>query len=88
MWVEESRGQRINEVRTAEAAETGADIVAVSCPFCMQMFEAGVGSVPAAVERGMQVLDVAELLDMSVAYGRVVGQGSGVAAAQPDPPGD
>ncbi|MBI2913489.1 MAG: (Fe-S)-binding protein, partial [Chloroflexi bacterium] len=88
MWVEESRGQRINEVRTQEAAETGAEIVAVSCPFCMQMFEAGLGSVPAAVEKGMQVLDVAELLDMSVAYGRVTGQGSRVMAETPDPPED
>ena len=78
MWVEESRGQRINEVRTEEAAETGADIIAVACPFCMQMFEAGIGSVPEAAERGMQVFDLAELLEMSVAYGRVMGRGSGV----------
>ena len=38
MWVEESRGQRINHARTEEAAATGAEIIAVACPFCMQMF--------------------------------------------------
>ncbi|MDP2674319.1 MAG: (Fe-S)-binding protein [Dehalococcoidia bacterium] len=70
MWVEESRGQRINHVRTEEAAATGADIIAVACPFCMQMFEEGVGSVPQAAEKGMQVFDLAELLDMSVACGK------------------
>jgi Fe-S oxidoreductase len=70
MWVEESRGQRINDVRMEEAAATGADIVAVACPFCMQMLESSVGSVPQAAEKGVQVLDLAELLDMSVTYSR------------------
>lgn len=72
MWMEESRGERINDVRISEAVETGADIVAVACPFCMQMFESSVGAVPAAEERGVQILDLAELLEMSVAYGRPV----------------
>ncbi|MBI1886710.1 MAG: (Fe-S)-binding protein [Chloroflexi bacterium] len=80
MWVEESRGQRINHARTGEAAGTGADVIAVACPFCMQMFEEGVGSVPEAAEKGMQVFDVAELLDMSVAYSRAA------AEAAADPP--
>jgi len=82
MWVEESGGQRINHARTEEAAETGADIVAVACPFCMQMFEEGVGSVPQAAEKGMQVFDLAELLDMSMAYSRP----PAAAAASADPP--
>ena len=76
MWVEESRGRHINHVRTEEAAETGADIIAVACPFCMQMFEDGVGSVASAsggAEKEMQVLDLAEMLDMSVAYSKPVG---------------
>jgi heterodisulfide reductase subunit B len=68
--MEESRGQRINQARTEEAAATGADIIAVACPFCMQMFEDGVGAVPQAAEKEMQVLDLAELLDMSVAYSK------------------
>ncbi len=74
MWVEESRGRRINHVRTEEAAATGADIIAVACPFCMQMFEDGVGSVPQAAARGMQVFDVAELVERSVAYSRPAAQ--------------
>ncbi|MEE8345770.1 MAG: heterodisulfide reductase-related iron-sulfur binding cluster [Dehalococcoidia bacterium] len=83
MWVEESRGKHINHVRTEEAAETGADIIAVACPFCMQMFEDGVGSVPQAAEKEMQVLDLAEMLDMSVAYSKPV-----AAVAASDPPAD
>ncbi|HLB26902.1 MAG TPA: (Fe-S)-binding protein [Dehalococcoidia bacterium] len=83
MWVEESRGQRINDVRTEEAASTGADIIAVACPFCMQMFESSVGSVPQAAERGMQVFDLSELVEMSVTYSRPA---PSPAAAPVDPP--
>jgi hypothetical protein len=36
----------------------------------MQMFESSVGNVPAAVERGVQVFDLAELLEKSVAVSR------------------
>jgi len=82
MWVEESGGQRINHARTEEAAATGADIIAVACPFCMQMFEEGVGSVPQAAERGMQVFDLAELLEMSVSFSRPA------ATAATDPPAE
>ncbi len=80
MWMEESRGERINNVRAAEAIATGADLIAVACPFCMQMIESGLGAVPAAEERGVQVIDLAELLDMSVAYGKPAkGNGGGPA---------
>ena len=82
MWVEESRGQHINHVRTEEAAGTGADIIAVACPFCMQMFEDGVGAVPQAADKEMQVLDLAELLDMSIAYSKPA------AAAAANPPSE
>jgi Fe-S oxidoreductase len=75
MWMEESRGDRINVVRTAEAAETGADLIAVACPFCMQMFESAVGAVPEAEARGVQVFDLAELLDQSIAYSKPMTNG-------------
>ena len=70
-------------MRTEEAASTGADIIAVACPFCMQMFESSVGSVPQAAERGMQVFDLSELVEMSVTYSRPA---PSPAAAPVDPP--
>ncbi len=48
MFVDESKGRRINHVRAEEAQSTGAGVVATNCPFCVQMFEDGV----AAVESG------------------------------------
>ena len=70
MWMEDNRGERMSHVRTAEAVDSGADVVAVGCPFCMQMFEEGVGSVDAAAERGLQVFDIAELVEMSTTYSK------------------
>ncbi len=49
----------------------------VACPFCMQMFESGVGSLPGAAERGVQVFDLAELFEQSVAYGKPVAASGG-----------
>jgi Fe-S oxidoreductase len=85
MWMEESRGDRINVVRTAEAAETGADLIAVACPFCMQMFESAVGAVPEAEARGVQVFDLAELLDQSIAYSKPATNGGAPAPPEPEP---
>ena len=56
----------------------------VACPFCIQMFECSVGNVPAAVERGVQVFDLAELLEQSVAFSRPSTNGG--SSPTPEPP--
>jgi Fe-S oxidoreductase len=57
MWMEE-RGKPINEERVREAAETGAETLAVACPFCTVMLDDGVRSAG----RELRVADVATLL--------------------------
>ena len=64
MWMEESRGGRINHARAEQLLETGADTVAVSCPFCLQMLDEGVTAK--APEGGRQVRDLLEILDESL----------------------
>jgi Fe-S oxidoreductase/nitrate reductase gamma subunit len=64
-FVEEPRDRRVNQERARQALETGADIVAVGCPFCMTMLEDGVNARKG--ERDVKVMDVAELLWQSVA---------------------
>jgi Fe-S oxidoreductase/nitrate reductase gamma subunit len=59
-FVDEPPNQRVNQERAREVVETGADVVAVACPFCMTMLEDGVGARRG--ERDVQVLDVSELL--------------------------
>ena len=42
MWMEESVGKKVNIERSQEAIDTGADEVAVACPFCFIMMDDGV----------------------------------------------
>ena len=65
MWMEESRGDRINHARAEQLLETGADTVAVSCPFCLQMLDEGVAA-KAPEGGGTRVRDLLEILDESL----------------------
>jgi len=58
MWQEEKLGSRINMNRVDEAINTGAQEIAVGCPFCRVMISDGVTGRAAEVE----VLDVAQAL--------------------------
>lgn len=60
MWKEEEPGlQAVNVTRYAEAQTTGADILAVGCPFCARMLADAQQKQPGA---GPQVEDVAEIM--------------------------
>ena len=43
MWMEEP-GTRVSHIRTEHFLETEADAVGVSCPFCLQMLDEGIGA--------------------------------------------
>jgi Fe-S oxidoreductase len=58
MWMEEKIGTRINLNRVDEAIDTGAQEVAVACPFCRIM----VGDGMVARQSDVEVLDVAQIL--------------------------
>jgi heterodisulfide reductase subunit D len=65
MFKEEEAGRtRINLERSAEAIETGAEIVAAACPFCNTMLTDGVKA--AEKEDSVKVLDVAEIVARSL----------------------
>jgi Fe-S oxidoreductase len=59
-FVDEPPDKRVNQERAREALATGADILAVGCPFCMTMMEDGINARRG--DREMRVMDVAELL--------------------------
>jgi Fe-S oxidoreductase len=67
MWMEETRGTRINESRTAQALATGASAVATECPFCMTMLKDGLEAADANVGGAVKAIDIAELLAESLA---------------------
>ena len=51
-------------MRTNDFLETKADILAVACPFCLQMFEEGLSSK--SPDENKSVKDIAELLEESI----------------------
>jgi Fe-S oxidoreductase len=59
MWKEEEEGSaRVSETRFAEAKTTGADTIAVGCPFCLTMMvDAGKNE-----DSKIQVKDIAEIV--------------------------
>jgi Fe-S oxidoreductase len=61
MWMEERIGKRINQERVEEAASTGADTIAVACPYCLVMLDDG---ARARTDVG-RVEDLAQVLDRS-----------------------
>jgi Fe-S oxidoreductase len=72
MWMEEKLGERINLNRTKEAVATGADQIAVACPFCRVMLSDGLTTLQAdgSASDAVEVLDVAQMLLASVQRGR------------------
>ena len=66
MWMEEKRGRPINQERVRQAVETGAETIAVACPFCTVMLDDGVRETSSK----MQVIDLATLLHEAVERNR------------------
>ncbi len=58
MFMEERTGKRINAERTEELLATGAETIAVACPFCMTMITDGLN----AAQSSVPVLDIAEVV--------------------------
>ncbi len=59
-WMEEKIGKRVNQARTREALNTGAEVLAAACPFCITMFDDGIKGL--AAEEQMQIEDIAEIV--------------------------
>jgi Fe-S oxidoreductase len=68
MWMEETRGTRVNAERTRQALATGADTVATACPFCMTMLRDGLTDAGRSGdgEGAVTAQDISELLAASL----------------------
>jgi Fe-S oxidoreductase len=65
MWKEEEHGETgVNAERFAEAQSTGADKLAVGCPFCMVMLNDAAKDIGSETE----VLDIAEIVAAQLAH--------------------
>jgi Fe-S oxidoreductase len=82
MWMEEKLGTRINVNRTEEALATGADRIAIGCPFCKVMLSDGLTGKQAdgSAREEVQVVDVAQMLLAAV---RLETPGASASSASP-----
>lgn len=58
LWLDWPMNERIPNLRVKQAMDTQAEILAVACPYCLQMFEDSVKTM----NLDLQVMDIAELL--------------------------
>lgn len=72
MWMDEEPDQRVNRLRLEDAVATGADLIVTACPFCLQMFEDAARALDP--EKPLEVLDLVELLERSVARSEAPGE--------------
>ena len=64
MWLHETQGQRINQLRAREVCDAGTEMVATACPYCLTMLEDGVGALEA--DKPPKVKDIVEVVATSM----------------------
>ena len=63
MWMEEKIGTAVNKARAEEALATGAQTIAVACPFCsVMMNDAIAAKQQTGAAEGVEVTDIARLM--------------------------
>ncbi len=60
MWMEEKIGTRINQIRTEQAAQTRAELVATACPYCLTMIADGIKEK--GLDSSLASFDLSELV--------------------------
>jgi Fe-S oxidoreductase len=69
MWMEEQHStERVNNRRTLQLVDTGANVIASGCPFCQTMLTDGLKNLEDTLKAPVEQLDVAELLERSVEF--------------------
>ena len=59
-WIEETKGKRVNHLRTKQFLQTKSDVLGVSCPFCMQMFNEGISSLDNNASKVKDLIEIVE----------------------------
>jgi Fe-S oxidoreductase len=65
MWLHDRVGRHINQLRAEEISQSGVDLVATACPYCVTMLEDGIAALE--IEKPPKVKDIAEIVASSLA---------------------
>ena len=60
IWMEETIGSRVNQIRVEQALEKKPNVVATACPWCLTMVRDGINEK--GVQEQLEVKDIAELV--------------------------
>jgi Fe-S oxidoreductase len=60
IWMETKKGERFSDLRIQQALDVGADVLAVSCPYCMLNFEDSLLTTDNS--NALEIKDVVELV--------------------------
>jgi len=63
VWYEVQEKKKVGVIRVEEAKATGAETLAVACPFCITMFE---DATKALGDESLKVMDIAEIMAKSL----------------------
>jgi Fe-S oxidoreductase len=61
IWMETPKNERFSDLRMRQADETGAEVLATSCPYCITNFEES--RLGMAGESALLVKDIAEIIE-------------------------
>ena len=64
MWLHESIGRNINNIRAEEISESGVELVGTACPYCLTMLEDGINFLE--MEKPPKVMDIIEIVASSL----------------------
>jgi len=64
MWLEETIGTRMNQMRTLQAYETKAELVVTACPYCLTMLRDGIKET--GKEENLSAFDLSELVERAL----------------------
>ena len=64
IWMDTKKGERFSDLRIEQAIETGAEILAAACPYCILNFEDSLRS--GEDEDALVIKDIAELVDEAI----------------------
>jgi Fe-S oxidoreductase len=64
IWMETKKGERFSDLRLEQALKAGADILAVSCPYCMLNLQDSLRTL--GKEGAIEIKDIAELVQEAI----------------------